>query len=276
MAEALLKGLLRAGYACERIAVSEPNAGRRAELERLYSVSTTSENIKSAHFGQIIILAVKPAVIPDVCREIASVASGRLIVSIAAGVKSAAILDALGGDARVVRVMPNTPALVGDGMSALSSAGSASDADLESAGAIFATVGKTVVVKEDLLDAVTGLSGSGPAYAFLMIEALSDGGVLAGLSRADARLLAAQTLLGSARMAIETGLHPGALKDMVTSPGGTTIHALRVLENAGVRGALIDAVAAAVARAKELGGVPHPSPLLKERERTVIESGRKK
>lgn len=254
MAEALLKGLLRAGYACEQIAVSEPNAERRAELERLYGVSTTSENIKAAHFGQIMILAVKPAVIPAVCREIASVASGKLIISIAAGVKSAAILDALGGGARVVRVMPNTPALVGEGMSALSAAGSASDADLQAAVEIFATVGKTVVVKEDLLDAVTGLSGSGPAYAFLMIEALSDGGVLAGLSRADARLLAAQTLLGSARMAIETGLHPGALKDMVTSPGGTTIHALQVLENAGVRGALIDAVAAAVARAKELGG----------------------
>jgi len=176
-----------------------------------------------------------------------------LLISIAAGVPLAKLEDALPGGARLVRVMPNTPALVGASASAFALGKSALPEDGALAQRLFSSVGVAYQVKESLLDAVTGLSGSGPAYVFLMIEALSDGGVAAGLPRDIATTLAAQTVFGSAKMVLETGLHPGALKDMVTSPGGTTIEGLHELESGNVRGALISAVRAASEKSKRLG-----------------------
>ena len=176
-----------------------------------------------------------------------------LLISIAAGVTLARMEAALPAGARVIRVMPNTPALVGASASAFACGKSATPEDGQLAQKLFSSVGVALQVKETLLDAVTGLSGSGPAYVFLMIEALSDGGVAAGLPRDIATKLAAQTLLGSAKLLLETGQHPAALKDMVTSPGGTTIEGLHELEKAGVRGALINAVRAATDKSKKLG-----------------------
>jgi len=175
------------------------------------------------------------------------------VISIAAGVPIAALERMLGAGARIVRTMPNTPSLVGMGACALAAGERATAEDLEVASGIFQAVGITTVVEESLLDAVTGLSGSGPAYVFLVIEALSDAGVKVGLPRYTALKLAAQTVLGSAQMLIETGAHPGHLKDQVTSPGGTAIAGLATLEAGGLRTCLINAVEAATRRAKELG-----------------------
>jgi len=176
-----------------------------------------------------------------------------LVVSIAAGVPVAAIESRLPDGTRVVRAMPNTPALVDEAATAIARGGHATDDDLAHAKQIFDAVGKTVVLDESQLDAVTGLSGSGPAYVFLILEALADAGVKVGLSRRNALLLAAQTVLGSARLLLETNEHPGMLKDMVTSPGGTAITGLHTLENGGVRTTLINAVEAATRRSRELG-----------------------
>src|SRR6266702_2812621 len=177
----------------------------------------------------------------------------KLVISIAAGVPIAAIERKVGHGVRIIRTMPNTPALVGAGATALSAGEHATEADLRQARALFDAIGKTVVVDEPLLDAVTGLSGSGPAYIFLVIEALSDAGVKVGLPRATAQELAAQTVLGSAKLLIETGEHPGRLKDQVTSPGGTAIAGLHTLEAGGLRTTLMNAVEAATRRSKELG-----------------------
>ncbi len=177
----------------------------------------------------------------------------KLVISVAAGVPIAAMERRLGAGARIIRTMPNTPSLVGAGACALSRGEHASDEDLAVATRIFQAVGITTVVDENLLDAVTGLSGSGPAYIFLVIEALSDAGVKVGLPRYTAQKLAAQTVLGSAQLLIETGTHPGQLKDQVTSPGGTAIAGLHTLEAGGLRTTLINAVEAATRRAKELG-----------------------
>jgi pyrroline-5-carboxylate reductase len=179
--------------------------------------------------------------------------AGKLVISIAAGVPIAAIERKVGHGVRIIRTMPNTPALVGAGATALSPGEHATEADLAQARALFDAIGKSVVVDEPLLDAVTGLSGSGPAYVFIIIEALADGGVKAGLSRAQAMELAAQTVYGSAKLLIETGEHPGRLKDQVTSPGGTAIAGLHTLESGGLRRTLMDAVEAATNRSRELG-----------------------
>ena len=178
---------------------------------------------------------------------------GHLLISIAAGVPIAKLEAGLGPDRRVVRVMPNTPALLGASASAYALGKTATTADAGLVQRIFSSVGVAFQLKESLLDAVTGLSGSGPAYMYLMIEALSDGGVAVGLPRDVATTLAAQTMLGSARMVLETGIHPGALKDMVTSPGGTTIEGLHELEKGKVRGVLISAVRAATEKSRKLG-----------------------
>ena len=177
-----------------------------------------------------------------------------LVISIAAGIPIPFIEDRLRKGVRVIRVMPNTPALVGEGMTALAAGSAATEADLAEARRIFDAVGLTVVVKEELMNAVTGLSGSGPAYVFIMIEALSDAGVRMGLSRDIALKLSAQTLLGAARLCLQAGKHPGELKDMVTSPAGTTIAGIKALEEGKIRATLIAAVEAATLRAKELGG----------------------
>ena len=199
-------------------------------------------------------LAVKPRVTAAALKEIGKGLAKRLVISVVAGMPLMRIIEACGTQARVIRAMPNTPAMVGEGMTALAIGPDIQAAEVAVARNIFESVGKVVSVEERLIDAVTGLSGSGPAYVFLMIEAMADGGVKMGLSRETASLLAAQTVLGAARMVIETGQHPARLKDQVASPGGTTIAGLHRLEQGGLRGVLIDAVEAATKRSQELGG----------------------
>ncbi|MCA9623267.1 MAG: pyrroline-5-carboxylate reductase [Myxococcales bacterium] len=254
MAEALLAGLLEAGVAPERICASDPSASRRDHLAARHGVAVSASNAAAVAGATLVVLAVKPSVVVPACREIAAaVASEALVLSIAAGVPTATIEAELPEGARVVRAMPNTPALVQAGATAVAPGHAAGDADLALAEAVFGAVGLTVRVPESGLDAVTGLSGSGPAYVMLMIEALADGGVKAGLPRDVAQALATQTVLGSAELQRQTGEHPAVLKDRVTSPGGTTIAGLAVLEAAGLRGALLEAVVAAAERSRELG-----------------------
>ncbi len=255
MAEALLKGLLRDGTVePDEIVCSEPRPERREEIADRYGVEVTADNRAAAALADLIVLSVKPQVIDALLTEIAPALDARaLVISIAAGVPIAALARRLPAGARIVRTMPNTPALVGAGAPALARGPHATDADLTVARSLFEAVGTAVVVEEPLLDAVTGLSGSGPAFVFLAIEALADGGVKAGLPRAAALALAAQTVMGAARLVLETGKHPGELKDQVTSPGGTTIAGVHALESRGFRAALIEAVDAAARRSRELG-----------------------
>ncbi len=252
MARALLQGCLgRGGYTPESLAATDVSPEALGKVERELGVRSFASNAEAAAWADVIVLAVKPGVMTSVLQEIAGQLSAhKLVISIAAGVPLERLRDGLSGHARVVRAMPNTPAMVGAGATAL--AGGGRD-DLAFAKALFESVGEVVLVPEASLDAVTGLSGSGPAYVFVMIEALSDAGVRAGLPREVATKLAAQTLLGAAKLVIDSGEHPGKLKDMVTSPGGTTIAGLAAAERAGLRHALHAAVEAAVARAKELG-----------------------
>jgi pyrroline-5-carboxylate reductase len=254
MAEALVKGLLRAEVAAAREVICSDRNPARAELTQRYGVRFTSSNTEAATAADIVVLSVKPQVMNKLLDEIAPVLDQRkLVISIAAGVPIAAIERKVGHGVRIVRTMPNTPALVGAGATALTAGEHATEEDLSQARALFDAIGRTVVVDEPQLDAVTGLSGSGPAYIFLVIEALSDAGVKVGLARATAQDLAAQTVLGSAKLLIETGEHPGRLKDQVTSPGGTAIAGLHTLEAGGLRTTLMNAVEAATHRAKELG-----------------------
>lgn len=255
MAEALVKGLLRAGAAAPAdLVCAEPREERRREIEQRYGVRTVASNREAVGAADVVLLSVKPQVLDAVLEEIAAdVGTTRLVVSIAAGVPIAAIARRLPAGARIVRTMPNTPALVGAGAAALSAGPHATPADVALARSLLESVGTAVVVAEPLLDAVTGLSGSGPAFVYLFIEAMADGGVKAGLARAEALQLAAQTVLGAARLVLESGEHPGRLKDQVTSPGGTTIAGVHALEKAGFRGAVIDAVEAAARRSRELG-----------------------
>ncbi len=255
MAEALVKGLLAAGTAAAaEIVCAEPRAERREELRKRHGVAVTAGNLEAVREAQLVVLSVKPQVMDALLDEIApAVDHSKLVISIAAGVPIAAIARRLGAGARIVRTMPNTPALVGEGATALSRGPHATEADLSEAVALFEAVGTAVVVDEHLLDAVTGLSGSGPAFVFLAIEALADGGVKVGLPRHVSLALAAQTIVGAGRLVLETGEHPGKLKDQVTSPGGTTIAGVHALEAAGFRAALIAAVEAATRRSRELG-----------------------
>lgn len=227
---------------------------RLAEIERVYGINTGTDNAAAAAKADVVVLAVKPQAMGAILGQVApSIDRSKLVISIAAGVPIAALERKLGPGTRIVRAMPNTPALVGEGATAIAGGEHATETDLAEATRLFQAVGKVVVVEEQLLDAVTGLSGSGPAYVFLVIEALSDAGVKVGLPRYSAQALAAQTVLGAAKLLIETGLHPGLLKDQVTSPGGTAIAGLHTLEAGGLRTTLIDAVEAATRRARELG-----------------------
>jgi pyrroline-5-carboxylate reductase len=255
MAEALVKGLLRAGTAkADEILCTEPRAERREEIAARYGVTVLAGNVEATEQADVVILSVKPQTMEHLLDEIAPAVDHRkLVISIAAGVSIAAIARKLGAGVRIVRTMPNTPALVGAGATALARGAHATDADLEQARALFQAVGTTVIVEEQHLDAVTGLSGSGPAFLFLAIEALADGGVKVGLARPVAMALAAQTVLGAAKLVIETGEHPGRLKDQVTSPGGTAIAGVHALELGGLRAALMGAVEAATKRSRELG-----------------------
>jgi len=254
MASALAKGSVRAGLVpADRVLASDVAESARAAFASEVGGRVTASNAEVARFAAVLVLAVKPDQVVAVLEELRpSLTKEHLVISIAAGVPLKRLQAALFEGARVIRVMPNTPALIGASASAYAVGDWATGADAKTAHELLAAVGVAFEVKEKLLDAVTGLSGSGPAYVYLMIEALSDGGVAAGLPRDVATRLAAQTLLGSARMVLETGLHPGALKDMVTSPGGTTIEGLRELERAGVRGALMSAVRAAAEKAGKL------------------------
>jgi pyrroline-5-carboxylate reductase len=254
MAEALIRGLLHAGVAeKEQILGSDPRDERCREMGERYGVRVIEDNAAVAREAEILVLSVKPQVMAPVLEEIAlHIHPHALVVSIAAGIPLAAIEGKL-PQARVIRTMPNTPALVGAGATAIAAGGHATAEDIKAARRIFDSVGTTVVLEEAQMDAVTGLSGSGPAYIFLIIEALSDAGVKVGLSRYNAQALAAQTVLGSAKLLIETNEHPGRLKDMVTSPGGTAISGLHTLEAGGLRTTLMNAVEEATRRSRELG-----------------------
>jgi pyrroline-5-carboxylate reductase len=258
MGEALLTGLIRTGWAPpEDLIVVETDAARRAELAARHTgvqiVDAAGEGvIGGAPDNAGAVLAVKPADAEVACRSLQT-AGARRVLSIVAGVTIQSLESWLDASTAVVRAMPNTPALVGSGAAAIAGGRAAGPDDVAWAQSVLEAVGTVVVVPEAALDAVTGLSGSGPAYVFLLAEALIDAGVLVGLARPVAKQLAVQTLLGSARLLSETGDEPATLRAAVTSPGGTTAAGLRALEAAGVRHALLEAVAAATRRAEELG-----------------------
>ena len=254
MATALVRGMIRAGTADPRsVWASDPFEAARTALAGETGVSVTDANERVALESDVLVLAVKPQSMAAVLAELRpAVTPEHLVISIAAGVSMATLAKGLGDDRRLVRVMPNTPALVGEGASGYCLGPHARPEDEATVKACLEAVGRAFPVAEGLLDAVTGLSGSGPAFVYVMIEALSDGGVRVGLPRDVATALAAQTVLGAARLVLESGLHPAVLKDQVTSPGGTTIAGLHALERGGLRAALIDAVEAATRRSAEL------------------------
>ena len=255
MATALARGWLTAGLIlAERACASDPLQQARQAFEAETGLRTTEKNREVVVSSDLLVLAVKPQTMATLLADIRPVVSTRhLIVSIAAGVTLRQLADGLGGDRRLVRVMPNTPCLVGASASGYALGEAATPEDINLVDRLLNAVGRAFRLSEYLLDAVTGLSGSGPAFVYLMIEALSDGGVRVGLPRDVATVLAAQTVFGAAKMVLETGSHPAVLKDMVASPGGTTIAGLHAMEQRGVRGAFMDAVEAAARRSVELG-----------------------
>jgi pyrroline-5-carboxylate reductase len=255
MATALAKGFVRAKLVtAKQIIAGDVSEAACAAFAKEVGAKTTAFNPDVVKFADVLILAVKPDQVGGVLAEIREHFTERhLLISIAAGVTLARLEAGLDASARLIRVMPNTPALVGASASAFAPGKSALATDSALALKLLSAVGLAFQVKESLLDAVTGLSGSGPAYVYLFIEGLSDGGVASGLPRDVATRLAAQTVLGAARMVLETGQHPGALKDMVTSPGGTTIEGLHELEKGKLRGTVMSAVRAAAEKSKKLG-----------------------
>jgi pyrroline-5-carboxylate reductase len=255
MGEAMIKGLLQAGLVPPRtICATDVRAERLEQVSRQYGVREAANNVALVRESDVVILAVKPQIMGPVLKEIAPAIDDRqLLISIAAGVATRTVREHLGKPVRLIRVMPNTPALVLEGVTAIARAEGLEAGDLETAQELFGAVGRVVVLEEDALDAVTGLSGSGPAYVAIVIESLADGGVKMGLDRATAMTLATQTVLGSAKLILETGAHPGQLKDMVASPGGTTIAGIAALEEGAVRRTFITAVERATQRSKELG-----------------------
>jgi len=255
MATALARGFVRAELVVPReLTASDPFAAARQHFTAEVGAKTFATNLEVAKAAKVLMLATKPDQAAAALAEISGAfGKNHLLISIAAGVTLARLEAALPAGARVIRVMPNTPALVGAGASAFALGKNASAADGELAQKLLSAVGVALPVKESLLDAVTGLSGSGPAYVYQFIEALSDGGVAAGLPRDVALKLAAQTVLGAAKMVLETGQHPGVLKDQVTSPGGTTIEGVHELEKGRLRGTVMSAVRAATEKSKKLG-----------------------
>jgi pyrroline-5-carboxylate reductase len=255
MAEAIMRGLLREDVGVG-ITVAEINPKRRDQLAAQFpNVRVVGDAAEAAGWGEVIILAIKPQQAEGALDLIERVVTpDKLVISIMAGIPSSKIEANLVPGCRVIRAMPNTPGLIGAGATAVCSGRKASADDLDLARQIFALIGVAVSVDEKLMDAVTGLSGSGPAYVFTFIEAMADAGVKNGLPRDVAAQLAAQTVLGAARMVVETGEHTTLLKEKVTSPGGTTIAALHALENGGFRGVVMNAVDAACLKSKELAG----------------------
>ena len=258
MGEALVSGLVSSGSSNpENIICTDVRESRLESVKKKYGVVTTKDNIEAVKASEIVIYAVKPQIIASVLSETASVLDmSKLIISIAAGVPLAAIESCLKKDLRLIRVMPNIAAFVKESASVLAAGKNASQNDIKLAMVIFDSMGKSIFIKENILmDAITGLSGSGPAYIFLIVDAMADAGVKVGLSREDALFLSIQTVLGAAKLLMETKEHPMRLKDMVTSPGGTAIAGIHTLEKGGLRTTLIDAVEAATKRSKELGEI---------------------
>jgi pyrroline-5-carboxylate reductase len=256
MGEALINGLIVSGSSKpDHIICSDIREDQLTRMEATYGIQTTTDNTEVVKQADIIIYAIKPQIMAQVLMETADYLDGsKLIISIAAGVPLVAIENCLKKDLRLIRVMPNVAVAVNEGAAAIAAGKHAKAEDIQLAKDIFNSVGKCVFLKEnDLLDAVTGLSGSGPAYIFMIVEALADAGVKVGLSRQDAQFLASQTVLGAAKLLLETGTHPGQLKDSVTSPGGTAIAGLHTLEKGGLRTTLIDAGESATIRSRELG-----------------------
>lgn len=254
MGDAIVGGLVASGaVAAEQFVVAEPNESRRAQLVSARGIATVADAREAARGAALVILAVKPQVIDSVTNSIADLLEGAVVVSIAAGITTAR-LEALCPDGTaIVRVMPNTPALVGEGMSAVSGGSAASAEQVELVRELFARIGEAVVIEERYQDAASAISGSGPAYFALVIDALARAGVRHGLTRDVAQELAVQTMRGTATLIESTGQHPQAVIDAVSSPGGSTIAALEAMERGGLRTAIADGVSAAVKRSKELG-----------------------
>lgn len=253
MAEAIIKGLLAGAVRPDAIMVADPLEKRRSYLSSTYDIGTSDNAVTVADQADIIILAIKPQMAAGVLTDLEpAIPTDKLVISIMAGISTTSIEEMLTSGVRVVRVMPNTSALIQAAASAICAGRKADDTDLATASEIFSRVGVVVTTTEKLMDAVTGLSGSGPAYVFSFIEALSDAGVKNGLARDVSLKLAVQTVLGAARMVDETGEHPALLKEKVTSPGGTTIAGLHTLENGRFHGLVMDAVDSACIRSREL------------------------
>jgi len=254
MGAALLGGMLKAKLcSADQLMASDPREQRLNEISQRLHIQTTTDNSEAAQFGDVIVIAVKPQVVQHVLSEIKSdLREDQLLISVIPGITSRVINQLSGKKNPVIRVMPNTPAVVEEGASGLCIGQYARDEHKDIAAAILGAIGDVEVVPESLIDAVTGVSGSGPAYVFMFIEAMTDGGVRMGLPRHIALKLAAQTVLGAAKLVRETGMHPAALKDQVTTPGGTTIQAIHELEEKGLRAMMMDAVAAATKRSREL------------------------
>jgi pyrroline-5-carboxylate reductase len=256
MGEALISGLVGSESARPRdIICTDVREERLAEVHRKFGVRTSTDNCKAVEVSEVIIYATKPQILAAVLRQTADgLDMSKLVISIAAGVPLAAIEACLNKELRLIRVMPNIAAFVKQGATAIAAGRHILENDVKIAKAIFDSVGKSIFIEENILmDAITGLSGSGPAYIFLIIDALADAGVKMGLSRNDSLFLSAQTVLGAAELLMKTGEHPGQLKDRVTSPGGTAIAGLHTLEKGGLRTTLINAVEAATQRSRELG-----------------------
>jgi pyrroline-5-carboxylate reductase len=256
MGEILIRGLIQSGKVNEAdIIASDISQDRLDYISKTYGVKTTDSNIKLLEEASIVVIAVKPQNIDDLLEELSTSShEGHLFISIAAGVTTERLAGKMHHQSGIIRVMPNAPASVLAGIAALCPGRNVSQSDLECAFSIFECVGKAVVIKKEaLMDVVTGLSGSGPAFIFLVIESLSDAGVQLGISRRESSLLAAQTVYGAAKMFLETGRHPSELKDIVATPGGTTFAGLKMLEKGNFRSTIMDAVEAATNRSRELG-----------------------
>ncbi len=254
MAGALIGGMVRSKLVPGKSIVATRRSHEAlAELQRKWGVRTSTDNRKAVAGADAVILAVKPQMAKTVLEELSgAIGKRQLVISIMAGITTASISKALGVDGPVVRAMPNTPCLVDAGATAICAGARATEKDLRKAEAVFRSVGLVARLPESALDAVTGLSGSGPVYLYMVIEAMTDGGVKMGIPRAIATKLAAQTVFGAANLVLESGKHPALLKDEVTTPGGTAISAIHVLESKGLRSLLIDGIEAATKRSQEL------------------------
>ena len=254
MASAMIGGILKKElYAAEDIIGSDKSEDSVQKAAKIFGIHTTTDNLEVAQAADVLILAVKPQFFPEVIAEIkGAVREETLIISIAPGKTMEWIMEHFGRELKLVRCMPNTPALVGEGMSCVCGNAKCSSEDVDTVCRIFAGFGKTEIVEEDMIDVVVGVSGSSPAYVFMFIEAMADAAVADGMPRVQAYRFAAQAVLGSAKMVLETGKHPGELKDMVCSPKGTTIEAVRVLEEKGLRSAVFEAMKACVKKGREV------------------------